>query len=32
MTFIPAGEALRDVLRGMHTVPANGVEAQVVRW
>jgi len=28
----PTGEALRDVLRGMHTVPANGVEAQVVRW
>ncbi len=28
----PTGEALRDVLLGMHTVPADGVEAQVVRW
>ena len=28
----PTGEALRDVLLGMHTIPADGVEAQVVRW
>ena len=32
MTFIPAGEALREVLLGIHTIPDEGIEAQVVRW
>ena len=26
------GEALREVLLGMHTIPDEGIEAQVVRW
>ena len=28
----PTGEALREVLLGMHTIPDEGIEAQVVRW
>ncbi|MDI6720480.1 MAG: hypothetical protein QMD46_12790 [Methanomicrobiales archaeon] len=28
----PTGESLRDVLLGMHTVPADGIEAQILRW
>jgi hypothetical protein len=32
VTFIPAGEALRDVLLGMHTIPDEGIDAQILRW
>jgi hypothetical protein len=28
----PTGEALRDVLLGMHKIPADGIEAQILRW
>ena len=28
----PTGEALRGVLVGMHRIPEEGVEAQVLRW
>ena len=28
----PTGEALRDVLLGMHRIPNEGVEAQILRW
>jgi len=28
----PTGEALRDVLLGMHAIPDEGVEAQILRW
>mgnify|MGYP006980733105 FL=1 len=28
----PTGEALCRVLSGMHTIPDEGIEAQVVRW
>jgi len=28
----PTGEALRDVLLGMHRIPDEGVEAQILRW
>ena len=28
----PTGAALRDVLLGMHRIPNEGVEAQILRW
>jgi len=28
----PTGEALRDVLLGMHTIPDEGIDAQILRW
>ena len=28
----PTGEGLRDVLLGMHAVPASGVAGQILRW
>lgn len=28
----PTGEALREVLSGMHTIPDDGIEAQILRW
>lgn len=28
----PTGEALCMVLRGMHKIPAEGIEAQILRW
>jgi hypothetical protein len=28
----PTGEALRDVLLGMHKTPDEGIEAQILRW
>ena len=28
----PTGEALRDVLLGMHRIPDEGIEAQILRW
>lgn len=28
----PTGKALRDVLAGMHKIPDDGIEAQVLRW
>ena len=28
----PTGDALRDVLAGMHKIPDDGIEAQVLRW
>ena len=28
----PTGEALRDVLAGMHKIPDDCIEAQVLRW
>ena len=28
----PTGEALREVLTGMYTIPDEGIEAQILRW
>lgn len=28
----PTGEALREVLSGMHMIPDEGIEAQILRW
>jgi hypothetical protein len=28
----PTGDALRDVLLGMHTIPDEGIDAQILRW
>ena len=28
----PTGEALREVLLGMHTIPDEGIDAQILRW
>ena len=28
----PTGEALCRVLSGMHKIPADGIEAQILRW
>ena len=28
----PTGDALREVLLGMHTIPDEGIDAQILRW
>ena len=30
--YARTGEALRDVLLGMHTIPDEGIDAQILRW